>query len=394
MSKIKVYRANLPKVYLLSSLRWMLLIMPIVVLFYQENGLSMIQIMLLQSIFSVAIILFEIPSGYFSDVIGRKTTLVIGCVLGFLGFCIYSISYNFQGFLAAEIIMGLGSSFISGTDSALIYDSLVEMGEAERYVRFEGKKIAICNFSEGVASIAGGFLATISLRTPFYFETAMNFFTILVALTLTEPDRHKFDISEGKIKGILSIVKFSMHDHREVKWLIIYSSLVGASTLTMVWLIQPYLKIAGLPIRFFGIVWAALNFAVGIFSFNAHKFEALLGRKRTLISLIFLTAVGYFLVAAFQKLWAIGFLLIFYFVRGINSPVLKDYLNRLITSDKRATVLSVQGMIGRLIFALVGPFIGWVTDIYSLSCALAISGTTFFVFGLVALVFLRLHHGL
>ncbi len=185
-----------------------------------------------------------------------------------------------------------------------------------------------------------------------------------------------------------------MHGHREVKWLIIYSSLVGASTLTMVWLIQPYLKIAGLPIKFFGIVWASLNFAVGIFSLNAHKVESFLGRKRTLISLIILTAIAYFLVAAFQKLWAIAFLLIFYFVRGINSPVLKDYLNRLITSDKRATVLSVQGMVGRLIFALVGPFIGWITDIYSLSCALAISGTTFFIFGLFALIFLRLHQGI
>ena len=394
MNKIKQYRANLPKVYLLSSLRWMLFIMPIVVLFYQGNGLSLKQIMLLQSFFSVAIIVFEIPSGYFSDVIGRKTTLIIGCILGFFGFVIYSFTFNFWGFLAAEIVMGLGSSFISGTDSALIYDSLIELGQEERYIKFEGRKISICSFSEGLASIAGGFLATASLRTPFYFETVTNFLAILVALTLTEPERHKFDISEGKIKGILRIVKFSLHDHREVKWLIIYSSLVGASTLTVVWLIQPYLKITGLPIKYFGIVWAAFNISVGIFSFNAHKFESLLGRKRTLISLIVLSGIGYFLIASFQKLWAIIFLFIFYFVRGINHPVLKDYVNRLITSEKRATVLSVQGMMGRLFFAVIGPFIGWITDVYSLSVALSISGATFVIFGLIALVFLRMHHGL
>jgi len=76
--------------------------MPIIVLFFQENGLSMKEVFLLQSIFSIGIILFEIPSGYFSDVIGRKKTIILGCIFGFLGFSIYSFSYGFLGFLIAE----------------------------------------------------------------------------------------------------------------------------------------------------------------------------------------------------------------------------------------------------------------------------------------------------
>ena len=85
--------SNIWKLYVIKSLRWFLLVMPIIVLFFQENGLSMMEILLLQSIFSIGIILFEIPSGYFSDVMGRKNTIIIACILGFIGFLIYSFSH-------------------------------------------------------------------------------------------------------------------------------------------------------------------------------------------------------------------------------------------------------------------------------------------------------------
>ncbi|MEA3378974.1 MAG: MFS transporter [Nanoarchaeota archaeon] len=117
--------SNIWKLYVIKALRWFMLIMPIIVLFFQENGLSIKEVLLLQSFFSIGIILFEIPSGYFSDVIGRKTTIIFGCILEFIGFSVYSFSYGFIGFLIAELILGLGSSFLSGTDSAIIYDGLI-----------------------------------------------------------------------------------------------------------------------------------------------------------------------------------------------------------------------------------------------------------------------------
>ena len=76
-------------------------------------------------------------------------------------------------------------------------------------------------------------------------------------------------------------------------------------------------------------------------------------------------------------------------MRGINEPVLKDYINQLIGSDIRATVLSVKQLIGRMIFNIIGPFIGWINDLYTLQIALFMTGIIFFVPGLVSLFFLR-----
>ena len=156
----------------------------------------------------------------------------------------------------------------------------------------------------------------------------------------------------------------------------------------MVWFIQPYLEAVNLPLQYFGIAWAALNYSVGVFTYFAHHVEQTLSRRMTLISLIILTGVGYFLLATFFTLWAALFIFIFYYIRGINSPLLKNYVNQLITSDMRATVLSVQGMTGRLTFSLIGPFVGWARDYFSMATAFIIAGIIFVVLGFISIFFL------
>jgi len=73
-----------------------MLFMPIIWLFYDENGLSIADLFIIQSIYSVTIALIEIPSGYVADVLGRKNSMIIGTFFGCLGMIIYSYSYGFD----------------------------------------------------------------------------------------------------------------------------------------------------------------------------------------------------------------------------------------------------------------------------------------------------------
>jgi len=383
--------SNIWKLGVIKALRWFMLFMPTMVLFFQENGLSMQDILLLQSIFSVAVIIFEIPSGYFSDVIGRKTTIVLACICSFFGFSLYVFSYSFTGFLIAELVIGLGSSFLSGTDSALLYDSLLQTNRESEFTKLEGRMLAIGNFSESIAALLGGVLALSSLRLPFVGMSILVFLSIPVALLLVEPKRKKFEAHDNPVKEVMRIVRFGLHEHGALKWLIIYSGFVGASTLTMVWFIQPYLVSGGLPLAYFGIAWALLNASVGFFSLGAHKIEAFFGRRTSLVMLMPLVALAYLVTALSNAYWAVAFLFIFYLVRGISNPVLTDYVNRLTSSDMRATILSVKNLFGRIVFAIVGPFIGWAADAYSLSVAFIASGAIFLLLGLLSLFFLQKH---
>ena len=260
--------------------------MPIVVLFFQENGLTISDILILRALFSVAIIMIEVPSGYFADVMGRKICIIIGTILGFAGFVVYSLSTGFWEFLGAQLILGLAISFLSGSDRALIYDSLIEVDRTDEYKKIEGRMQSVGQVSEGVAGLMGGVLATISLRTPFYVQAGMMFFAIPVALSLVEPPRKK--PGKDRSKSMLSIVKYALHENRQVKWLIYYGAVLFATTVTLAWLVQPFLKSINLGLIYFGVIWAGLHFSGGGFSLLADWWERSLGKKWALVSLIFL----------------------------------------------------------------------------------------------------------
>lgn len=181
------HSGNIARLYVVKISKWFNLVMPVVVLFYQDNGMGMQEIFVLKSIYSLAIVALELPSGWMADVWGRKKTLLLGAVLGSAGFLMYSFSYGFWAFVAAEIVLGAGHSFVSGADSAMLYESLKADKKPDRYVKHEGQITSAGNFAEALAGIAAGFLAAMSLRTPFYFQFAVATLAVPAAFSLKEP---------------------------------------------------------------------------------------------------------------------------------------------------------------------------------------------------------------
>jgi MFS family permease len=380
---------NIWKLYVIRSVRWFMVVMPIIVLFFQDLGLSLQEVFLLQTVFAITVILLEVPSGYIADVMGRKLTLVTGAVFAVLGFGMYAIAQGFWMLFFGEMVVAVSSSLISGSDVALLYDSLLEMGREKQFSKIQGKVLSWGSFSEGIAGLIGGALALVSLRAPIIAQVVVMFFMIPFSLSLVEPKRHKLEVHESPLNQVLRIVKYSLHDHSEIKWFIIYGGVIGSSTLTMVWFVQPYFSFVGLPLVWFGVAWAVLQFMAAASFLVAQKYEYWLGKRRAFISLVVLAFLAYLALGLSSALWAIVFILPFQFIRGIHNVVIVDYVNKLVTSDIRATVMSVKAMSGRIIFAVVGPFVGWVADVYTLQTALLASGAIFVSLGVVSLLFLQ-----
>ncbi|MEI6575934.1 MAG: MFS transporter [Bacteroidota bacterium] len=382
---------NIPLLYAIKFSKWFMLVMPIIVPFYNSNGLGMTQVFMLQAIYSISTVILEIPSGYFADAYGRKLSIVLGAVLGFLGNLMYCFSFGFEGFMIAEIIMGIGVSFISGSDSALLYDTLVARKEEDRYLRFEGFSISVGNFSEAFAGLAGGALALISLRTPFYFQAAIGFIAVPASFFLVEPQSH---IKKLKVtwQDIIGVVKYSLHGHKPLRNNMLFSSFIGASTLTMAWFVQPYFSAIKLPTAWYGILWTALNACVGILAFQAYKLEKRMSVdfSNALISVI--VSFGYLFLAWTQSYAGIVILFVFYLIRGYATPVLKDSMNRLTPSEMRATVLSIRSFIIRGLFSVLGPGLGYLTDKFSLGTALFVAGVVFLCLSLFSLLLLKIEN--
>lgn len=359
---------NIWKLFIIKGTLWFMIIMPIIILFFQDNGLSLQRIMILQACYSLSVGLMEIPSGYAADILGRRKTLILGCVLAFVGFGLFSVSYNFWWFLVAEILLGLGNSFISGADSALMYDSLLEVKEEDRFLKYEGRSISIGNFSEAAAGILGGFLAAMSFRYPAYAQVIVTFIAIPVALSLVEPKIHKARL-KSSWKSIFKVVHFSLIEHKTLRTHIIYSSVIGVSTLMMAWLAQPFLKDIGVNMKNYGLVWATLNIIVGIFAFRAHHIEKRFTELTSLYIIGIITVSTYFFIGTHMTYLSLLVLFLFYANRGYATPLLRNYINRYTESNVRATVMSVRSFIIRISFAIIAPFIGWIADNHSLNSA-------------------------
>jgi MFS family permease len=364
-----------------------MLIMPILVLFYQDAGLTMADVLLLQAMFSVVIVVLEVPSGWAADVLGRRLSLLLGAVLGTAGFALYTVTHGFWGFLAAEIALGVGASLVSGADSAMLYDSLAALGDEEAYRRMEGRMLSVGNFSEAVAAVIGGLLATISLRVPFVVEAVVMGLSIPCCLLLVEPPR------AGAVGGgvtdwraLFRVVGFALWETPALRRMLALAAVMGSSTLTVVWFVQPWLKEAGLPLSAFGVVWAALNATVGLASLRSDAVASRLGDRRTWVILLFLIATGYAAMAIDTSLLLLPGLLLLYVARGIGRPTYVAAINRLTPSDRRATVLSVGSLGTRLLFSVVGPPLGWLSDTYGMSTALVTAGALHFVLGAIVLL--------
>ena len=273
-------KRNLTALYLIKIAKWMNLIMPVIVLFYKSNGLTMQDIFLLQSAYSFTLMILEIPTGYFADKVGRKTSILIGSILGFSGYLVYSLSFGFWQFVIAEIILGVSQSLVSGADSALLYDTLIAAKQNDKYTRLEGRITSIGNFGEAFAGIIGGLLAVSSLRTPFYVQTCVALIALPAALMLIEPPILSQQ-KKPRLKDVFNIIYSVLHGNLKLKWNTLFSAIIGASTLTMAWFAQPYFGLIKLPISMYGVVWAFLNLSVGLAAMYAWRVEKKFGPSRT-----------------------------------------------------------------------------------------------------------------
>ncbi len=337
----------------------LMIIGPILVPFMIFKGLSYSQIMLLQSISAVSVFIFEVPTGSIADKISRKFSLVISSVLCMLGLLLYILFNRFWGFALAEVLFGMGMTFSSGADSALLYESLIRLDRKPEYQHHEGHAQFLIFAGQGLGSIASGFLYKFNHFMPFWLSIGFIGISGISAIGFRETERQKSE--HNYIIHVLKSIGISVKTPR-ILWTVLFAMLMGFSFRVSYWLYQPYFERVEIDVMWFGVIFFFFNVVAAITSKVLVKKYSQTRPRKVLISLGLLLASSFILPAILISPWALILLATQQIVRGLYQPTLRFYINHQIKDQYRATVISLVSLAASLSFAILSPLVGVSLD--------------------------------
>lgn len=385
------FHANIRKLYAFAFLQRMLFPMAVITLFWKDHiGLSLTEILLLQSIFSAATVLLEYPSGYLSDRLGYRTALTVASTVGILGWSLYTVADSFGDVLVAEILLGISLSFISGSDSAILFETLREEKDENRYARFEGHMDGFSQTGEAVGALFAGLLYASFPLMPFFLQIVVWLLALAVVRTLKEPPRDRTIQAHSHLAEALRITRYAFKENHRLRATILLNTFLGIASFYPVWLIQPYMQENGVPLGWFGPVWTGANLTVALFALASHRVYTLLGNRNMIMLFLALIATGYCGLGLVGGLWGFLFYYLLTSMRGMRGPMFLNHTQVESPSANRASILSLQSLAFRVTFIVTGPLVGMLADRHGVQKAFHL---LFYAFLLIlpplALLFLR-----
>lgn len=324
-------------------------------------------------------ILMEVPTGSWADRFGRKRVYMIGLVLNVFGSLFFIFTKSYPLLLVGQIFIGTGIAIISGTLESLIYDSLVAHKQESRYKSIAANKQTFLFLGRSTAALLSGFFYAASPTFP-YVGRAVTFGIIIIATLFLTEFEHKKSDALSDIEQIKRTVMelFKQLDVKQYMLMFLVFTALG-NVLFIAY--QPYFEQSGFSVETIGIIYifisifsAAGTQVVKRIDNDKNHFTIL---KVMLMCVVISAVLMYFL---HDNLALLGPLLLSV-VFGFSAPVTNNFINKQLSSDKRATGLSIAYLLQKLAFTVFASLTGILLDKTSLGF------TTLFV-AIITAVFL------
>ncbi len=314
------------------------------------------------SIFGIIMLstaIFEVPTGIWSDKIGRKYTVVLGSWSRVTAFILYAIGLSYSWLVLGAIFEGLSRAFYSGNNDALLYDTLADNGRQESYDEFQGKVSSTEQLAMGISAILGGLIAIFSFNHLLWFSVAIQLSLLFVSFMLVEPhSRKKTDTNvfahikeaislfiKNKKLRLLSVASILSYSISELKWEF------GSAFVSTVW-----------PLWAIGISKMLPSFGASLSFYFSGKlirkfkavtilfFDSIYGKVISLIALVFPTVFSPLLMSTPS------------FLFGVSSVAEKTLMQHEFTDHQRATMSSLNSLGGIIGFAIMSFVLGGLAD--------------------------------
>ena len=343
----------------------------IYVTFLIHNGLNLLQVNLVNTIFFLTLFVCEIPTGAFADIFGRKTSFVTACGLMCASMLVYGSSHTFIGFAIAEVLGAIGSTFKSGAFQAWLVDSLKHHGYEGEYNHIFGRNSLICQIGGGIGAVAGSYMAAYKPALPWFVGGIVMAITTIVAYIIMKEEYFVRGVFSWK-RGLSSMRDIAVQsvrygtNHKPVRFILIITciQIFAVQSLNMYW--QPFFRDHKVSEQHLGFLFTGMMIVLAIGAFVASKLNCKGKEKKMIIRAQVCAGV---LVITAVLVPGLPFIVILFLLhempRGCWNPLIDSYLQKRIPSHERATIASfcaiaphIGGAIGLVVSGIIAQFFG------------------------------------
>jgi MFS family permease len=346
-------------------------------IFLLDAGLSNLEAFAANAFFTLGMVLFEVPTGIVADTLGRRTSYLLGTVTLAGSTLLYVLLWQVEGpfwqWAVVSVLIGLGFTFFSGAVEAWVVDALTAAGFSGEMEKVFGRGQVVAGAAMLIGSVAGGFIAAqSSLGVPFVLRGLILIVMFAVAFRLMHdvgftPERSGRPLSEVR-KIASASIEYGWRVPA-VKWLMVENLFTGGVGIYAFYALQPYLlELYGDPqaYQIAGLVAAIVAGTQMIGGLAAPRIRRLFRRRTS--ALISIAAVGVIvlgLIGIVQSFWGvIGLIVVWALMFAASMPIRQTYLNGLIPSRQRATILSFDSLMDSAGGVWAQPVLGRAADVW------------------------------
>jgi MFS family permease len=374
---------------ILSQFIWLptSLIVGVNTLFLLDGGLSNVEAFAANAIYTLGLVLFEIPTGMVADTWGRRTSYLLGAAIQLVGNLMYVWMWYahapFWGWGIASLLLGCGYTFFSGALEAWLVDALKHAGYRDELDPIFARNQIVTGVAMLVGTVAGGFIAQwAALGTPYLVRAGLQLVSFVVAFVVMKDIGFEPDRSTGLLAHVKTLAGAGWTygiKNRPVRWVMLAAPFYMGTGIYGFYAAQPYLLdlfgdhqaigIAGIAAAGIAATQVAGGFAAPAIRRRIRRRTHVLlaSAALTTASLVLMGLIQHFaVVVALLIVWAVSF--------AVNTPIRQAYINALIPSRERATVLSFDSMVNSTGGVVFQPILGRVADTAGYAASYIVSG--------------------
>jgi MFS family permease len=346
-------------------------------IFLLDAGLSNLEAFAANAFFTAGMVIFEVPTGIVADTAGRRLSYLLGTITlaasTLLYVMLWQIEAPFWAWAVVSILIGLGYTFFSGAVEAWLVDALAA-------TKFEGEIESVFGRGQVVSgaamlfgSVAGGFIAQhTSLGVPFVIRGVILLAMFVVAFRLMHDVGFTAEKGGGAWTEVRKVAGASIEYGWRVpavKWLMVEALFTGGVGFYAFYALQPYLlQLYGDPhaYQIAGLVAAIVAGAQIAGGIAAPRISRMFRRRTSALLLTAaLSVVVLALIGTVERFWAaIGLIVVWGLLFAATMPIRQTYLNGLIPSKQRATILSFDSLMSSSGGVWAQPVLGRAADVW------------------------------